>query len=168
MTRTTGIATVLTVAAALGLAACSSSSSSASGDVDSSFVAKANAICATAVAEHQGGKLPIANFDPLHPQPSQLPAIGQYFAKYGGAIATTTQLDGLAPPGKHAADWTKLRTLLDQVAANSQRQITAAENSDVAAFETTVHTASSLSVQIDKLGPQLGFADSSPCHKVYG
>lgn len=153
--------------AGLAAAACSSSSKH-TGDVDTAFVAKANAICATAVAKHGGAKLPVANFDPLHPDPGDLPAIGQYFARYGGATTTAAQLDALDAPRKHQGDWTKLRALVDEVATNARLQISAAEQSDIPAFEKTVHKARTLANRIDGIGPKLGFTDSSPCRKVFG
>ena len=104
----------------------------------SSFVSTANAICAKAVAEHDGHPFPVSNFDPLHPTARDLPAVGMYISRYGDASASVARLDALAVPAGHHADWEKLRALIDQVAANAQRQIAAAERSDVTRFEQTV------------------------------
>jgi len=117
----------------------------------SSFVSTANAICAKAVAEHDGHPFPVSNFDPLHPTARDLPAVGMYISRYGDASASVARLDALAVPAEHHADWEKLRALIDQAAANAQRQI-AAERSNVTRFEQTATIARSLAKQIDLLG----------------
>jgi hypothetical protein len=160
---------VLTATIALSVAACGSSKHTATVGIGSSFVAKANAICAKAVAKHDGHPFPVPNFDPLHPSARDLPAVGRYFAQYGDAATNTTaRLDALAAPPRQHADWEKLRALIDEAAANAQRQIAAAERSDIAGFEQTVTTARSLAKQINEIGPRLGFTSSSACSKVFG
>lgn len=154
-------------AAAVSMTACSSSNHHSTA-ADASFVSKANAICAAAVAQHAGHELPVAHFDPLHPDPADLPAIGRYFARYGAARDTAARLDALAAPADQQAAWAKLRGLIDRAAANATTQIAAAERSDVAAFEQTVSTARSLADQIDPVGQELGFSSGSPCRKVFG
>ena len=118
----------------------------------SSFVSTANAICAKAVAEHDGHPFPVSNFDPLHPTARDLPGVSMYISWYGDASASVAHLEALAVPAKHHAGWEKLRALIDQVAANAQRQIAAAERSNVTRFEQTVTIARSLAKQIDLLG----------------
>jgi len=54
----------LVVAAALSAAACGRSKHPAT--ADSSFVSVANAICARAVARHDGHPFPVPDFNPLH------------------------------------------------------------------------------------------------------
>lgn len=109
----------------------------------SSFVSTADAICAKAVAEHDGHPFPVSNFDSLHHAARDLPAVGMYISRYGDASASVARLDALAVPAEHHADWEKLRALIDQGAANAQRQITA-ERSNVTRFEQTVTIARSL------------------------
>ena len=115
-------------ATALSVAACTSSQRA----VDTRFVAKANAICAQAVARHSGHRFPLPGFDPLHPRPADLPAVGRYFARYGGASATTARMYALAAPTTLQREWQELRALINQAAANARRQITVAERADVA------------------------------------
>jgi hypothetical protein len=160
-------ALVLIAAITLSAAACGSSKHPAMAG-SSSFVAAANAICAKAVAEHDGHPFPVPDFNPLHPRARDLPAVGRYFARYGGASATAARLDALSVPAKHHADWEKLRALIDQAAVNARRQIAAAERSDLTGFEQTVTVARSLGIQINQLGPKLGFTSSSACSKVFG
>ena len=160
------IAPALLTLSTASIAACSSSKSAA--DVDTAFIAKANTICADAVAQHNGAAFPVADFDPLHPKAADLPAIGAYFARYGKAAATAARLDALGPPTERQAAWTRLRAVVDHVAENAQRQIDAARKSDVAGFEQTVRIARSLSARIEQLAPVVGFSPSSPCRKVFG
>jgi hypothetical protein len=151
-------------ATALSAAACTSSQRA----VDTRFVAKANAICAQAVARHSGHRFPLPGFDPLHPRPADLPAVGRYFARYGGASATTARMYALAAPTTHQREWQELRALINQAAANARRQITVAERADVAGFEQTVRTARHLSTEINRIAPRLGFTSSSPCGQLFG
>jgi hypothetical protein len=161
------VAVLAATASALSIAACSSSAKHNS-TVDTAFVAKANAICALAVARQNGHAVPVRGFDPLHPRPQDLPAVGRYFATYGGAAATAWQLDALTPPVKQKVNWTTLRGLVDEAGRNAQRQVTAAERSDVTGFEKTVTTARSLAIRIDQVGPKVGFKANAPCRKVFG
>jgi hypothetical protein len=157
---------VLMAAIALSAAACGSSKHPAT--AGSTLVSAANAICAKAVAKHDGHPFPVPDFDPLHPRARDLPAVGGYFARYGDASATAARLGALSAPARHHADWEKLRALIDQAAANAQRQITAAEKPDVTGFEQTVTIARSLGNQINQIGLKFGFTSSSACSKVFG
>lgn len=159
---------VLALVAATALSAAGCGSSKHPATADSSFVSAANAICARAVAKHDGHPFPVPGFNPLHPRAQDLPAVGRYLAQYGNARAAAARLDTLSAPAKHHADWKKLRALIDQAAANAQRQIAAAERPDVTWFEQTVTIARSLAKQINQIGPKLGFTTSSACSKVFG
>ena len=159
---------VLALMAAFALSAAACGSGKHPATAGSSFVSTANAICTKAVAKHDSHPFPIPNFNPLHPRAQDLPAVGRYLAQYGDGSATTARLDALSAPPRHHADWEKLRALIDQATANAQRQIAAAERSDVTEFEQTVITARSLTRQINQIGPELGFTSSSPCSKVFG
>jgi hypothetical protein len=110
----------------------------------------------------------VPDFDPLHPRAQDLPALGRYLAQDGDASAVAARLDALAVPSQHRAAWQKLRAVIDQATANAQRQIAAAERSDVTGFEQTVAINQSLARQINQIAPKLGFTPSSPCSKVFG
>jgi len=162
--RWAAIIMVAATAAALSVAACTSSQDAA----DTRFVAKANAICGQAIARHSAHPFPLPGFDPLHPRPADLPAVGRYFARYGSASATTARLDALTAPAGHQREWQQLRALINQAAANGRRQMTVAERADVAGFEQTVRTARHLSTEINRIAPRLGFTSSSPCGQLFG
>jgi len=158
------LAAASAAAAAISVAACANSQR----EVDARFIAKANAICAQAVARHSAHPFPLPGFDPMHPRPADLPAVGRYFTRYGNATATTARLDALAAPTAHQREWHELRALINQAAANARRQITAAERADIAGFEQTVRTVRHLSTQINRVAPRLGFTAASPCGQLFG
>ncbi len=92
---TSGVAARLAAAAAAtALPAAACASTQRPGDTGS--IAKANAICAQAVARHDAHPFPLPGFDPMHPRPADLPAVGRYFAQYARATATTSRLDAIA------------------------------------------------------------------------
>jgi hypothetical protein len=159
---------VLALMAAFAFSAAACGSSQAPATADGSFVSAANSICAGAVAKHDGHPFPVPDFDPLHPRTQDLPAVGRYLDQYGDVSAIDARLDALPAPSQHHADWQKLGALIDQATANAQRQIAAAERSDVTGFEQTVAINQSLARQINQIAPKLGFTPSSPCSKVFG
>jgi hypothetical protein len=162
--RRAAIIMVAALATALSVAACTGSQRT----VDTRFVARANAICGQSVARHSAHPFPLPGFDPLHPRPADLPAVGRYFARYGSASATTARLDALAAPPGGQREWQELRALINKAAANARRQITVAERADVAGFEQAVRTARHLSTEINRIAPRLGFRSSSPCGQLFG
>jgi hypothetical protein len=131
-------------------------------------VSRVDAVCAAAVARHSGHAFPVSDFDPEHPDPRELPAVGDYFATYGGLPATTSGLHGLVPPADESATWRRLLDVADRLTANSERQVAAARARDVTTFIGTVRTANDLVAEINSVGRALGFDSSSPCHQVYG
>jgi hypothetical protein len=160
-------------AAALLAAACTSSStperpSGGPSGAHTAFVAAVGQACARAVAAHDGHPFPLQGFDPEHPGADELPAVGNYFARYGGLPQTMAALHRLTPPAADAAAWSKLLELADQVSANAQRQIGAARAKDVTTFVRTVHTATRLSDELDTAGTRFGFTSESQCGKVFG
>lgn len=63
----------------LALSACGGSNESA--DTSDAVTAEIEAICAErALSFADRGDFPVADFDPEHPDPADLPAVGDYFA----------------------------------------------------------------------------------------
>lgn len=120
------------------------------------FLARIDKICGHAVAAHAGHPFLRADFDPEHPNPKQLPAIGNYFARYGGLPQTMAALHKLTPPAADAAAWHQLLTVADQMRDNAERQITAARAEDVSSSLTTVHTAQRLTDELNNQGARFG------------
>jgi hypothetical protein len=159
----------LTVAllASTVVAGCGNGSRSAH-DVHGAFVEEVDQVCARAVAAHRGHSFPVAGFDPAHPDPRQLPAVADYFARYGGLPRTDTALHALAPPPGDVEAWQRLLALADQMTANAQRQVAAARVGDVSAFTATVATTSDLVPRINAAGTRFGFDPDSACGQVFG
>jgi hypothetical protein len=132
------------------------------------FVASVNDVCDRAVRAHQGHDFPVEGFDPLNPDPSQLPTIGDYFASYGQLPEIEHALHALRPPSADAADWAALLRLVDRVTANSQTQIRAAQARDVATFVATVRQGDLLTEAIDAAGRRFGFHSGTACAQVFG
>jgi hypothetical protein len=165
------VAPLVTAVAALAATACGGHTGPAgtrATTYDAAFTARANAVCAVAVARHAGHPFPVRDFDPLHSKTADLPVVARYLTRYGAADQVAAQLDALAPPAAHQTEWRHLRTLIDQAAANSDRQIAAAEGVDIPGFERTVQTARSLAAAIDQVSLVLGFTPASPCAQVFG
>lgn len=161
-------ASVLLVGCGGGSGSAAAGSHGSSAGTRTAFVAQANAVCAQAVAKHAGHSFPVAGFDPEHPDPSQLPAVADYFAQYGGLATTTAGLHRLTPPNDDAAAWQGVLGVADRITANAQQQIAAGRARDVAGFVDAVHTANDLIPQLNQAASRLGFADDSACHQVFG
>lgn len=136
--------------------------------MENAFLRSVDAVCAKAVAAHTGHDFPLQDFDPESPDPSQLPAVGDYFAQYGGLSTTTAALHAPHPPAKDVSDWRAVLSDADQLTSNSERQIRAARAQDARTFVTTVHIADALTDEINSDAGRLGMTGDSPCHQVYG
>lgn len=160
------LAGLAVVAAGALLTGCGGGSRPA--DPHTAFLARVDRVCARAVAAHAGHPFPFADFDPEHPDPGRLPAVGDYFARYGGLAPTTTALRALTPPTSDSAAWHTLLDLAGQMAANAQRQIAAARGRDVPGFVRTVATTNGLVPEINDAGARFGFTRRSACGQVFG
>lgn len=132
------------------------------------FLASVTEVCQRAVDAHRGHDFPAAGFDPLHPDPSRLPAVGDYFASYGGLPETDRALHALHPSAPDTEAWAAVLTLVDQVTANARTQIRAARARDVATFVATVRTAQSLTDRLNAAAERLGLRPDSACAQVFG
>jgi hypothetical protein len=108
------------------------------------------------------------NFDPERPDPAQLPAVGDYFARYGALAETTHALHALTPPAAVSRDWRNLLAIADRMVANSQRQIDAARARDTETFVQTVHVSTDLVGQLNVVAKRIGIRRTSPCAQVFG
>jgi hypothetical protein len=158
----------IAVSAAIALAGCSAGHTEHAHALATSFLARANAICATAVRVQATHPFPIEHFDPTNPSPAQLPIVAAYFSRYGRSHQLAHDLDDLGEPSSGVDDWQHLRTLIHQVSANADAQIAAGRRHDVAAFESAVAAAAILQRRIAALGQELGFAAGDACAHEFG
>lgn len=166
VTRLAAIGAVAVLVAGCGSGASHGRASAAS--AHSAFLTAVSDVCARAVSAHAGHPFPVSGFDPDQPDPDQLPAVGNYFARYGGLTQTLTGLHSLDPPPSDAAPWRELLAVADEIRDNARRQIDAARSKDVTTFVRTVHTAQRLIDELDSTGARLGFMSDSPCRQVFG
>lgn len=117
---------------------------------------------------HAGHPFPVSNFNPEHPDPAQLPAVGIYFARYGGLAETTHALHALTPPAGASRDWRTLLSVADRIVANADRQQAAAHARDSKTFVQTVHVSSDLVRQLNNAAKRIGIRTTSPCAQVFG
>jgi hypothetical protein len=160
------LVSLLTVA---GCGGTSHSNQSATGpSPHAAFVASVDAVCQRAVEAHAGHPFPLSSFDPLHPDPSQLPVVGNYFARYGQLPVTARALHALTPPAADAGAWSSILGLVDRLTANVRAQIAAARGEKVPVFVSTVLTTKRVTKRIDAAGRRFGFGPESPCARVFG
>jgi hypothetical protein len=162
------LAAAATITGCGGAPSTSDASGARSDPAHAAFMASVEQKCRPAVAAHSGHAFPVKDFDPLHPDAEKLPAVADYFARYGGLPSTTRALHGLTPPANDARAWKNLLGLADQVTANAQQQIHAARSRDVNGFVRTVHVSDRLISQIDDAGARFGFTPNSACGQVFG
>ena len=156
------------LAAAAGCGSSTPAAHTGASSAHAAFLVTVNGVCQRAVDAHQGHDFPLFQFDPMHPDPKQLPTVGDYFAKYGGLPETTDALHRLTPPPADAVRWRALLHLADVSAANVQRQIAAARARDAQTFVDTVRVVQQLGPQVDAAGSRFGFGSGSACSKVFG
>jgi hypothetical protein len=173
--ETARAATVVLATAAV-LAGCGSTkkqSSATSGTatvastrIDAPFIARVNAVCAGAAAGTP--RFPYPNFDPVHPDVKLLPKVGAFFAKRQAiADAVPRQLLKLGQPATGQGTWAQMVVLAARDRAIADRQIKAAEASDVRGFVATVNEISQVSSRLGQLANEAGFPTNSPCSMIF-
>jgi hypothetical protein len=178
-----------TVALLLGVAACGSSKKSGSAataassnapppavssagtaakTLEAPFIARANAVCARAKAAIDAhGKFPYPTFDPLHPDVRLLPRIGAFFAATQAmADRVPRELRDLGSPRRARRQWAELVALVTQSRTIRDRQVAAAEASNVPAFVATVNAVQANQTRLEDVGSISGFTPASPCNAV--
>jgi hypothetical protein len=166
--RLVALITSVLVPAACGSSGRHAGASGTPGGGHTAFIASVDKVCARAVAAHQGHPFPVTGFDPENPNPDKLPAVANYFARYGGLPRIDATLHRLQAPSPDARKWHALLSLVDQVTANAQRQITAARAKDVTTFVQTVHTNERLTTRLQAAAGSFGLTSESDCSEVFG
>jgi hypothetical protein len=135
---------------------------------EASFIARANAVCERAksiIAAH--GQFPYPNFDPLHPELKLLQKLGAFLAAtqpVGDRVPI--ELHDLGTPRESPTLWTGIVNLAKRYRTIADRQIKAAEASNVSAFVATVNEAFATDKQLTQLTSVGGLPPSSPCNQV--
>jgi hypothetical protein len=111
------------------------------------FRVHANAACERAAAQLASlPPFPFSTFDPLHPDPAQLPLVGQFFTGPGDPRPILTKLDAdlraLGRPPADAHGWARVLTARSSSLAARSKQDDAALQGNVPAFVASVHDVS--------------------------
>lgn len=168
--------TTLTIAlAAFGLTACGNSSpgtapsSPASAKINAEFVTKVSQMCSTNLKEFPLiGKFPYADFNPQHPNPSQLPAVGAYFTQnQRGNGALESAIRDLGEPATGANSWRKVEAIAFQALSNEKAQATDAQASNTTAFVSTVHRNQTISSELATAAKQAGLPITGACAQLF-
>jgi hypothetical protein len=138
--------------------------------LDQAFIGKVDRWCAITVQRYQTvqGTFPLPSFDPLHPDPAQLPQVGRFFAR-GATVRDRipAQLQALGEPATGAAAWNGLRDDLIQSTDLADTQITAASAANAPAFAAAAAQVRDLSDKIHATGLQLGFPTDTSCADLF-
>ena len=153
-----------------GAQAASTSQGGGSATLEPAFVARVNHLCTqTGMAvQRVHGNFSHPGFDPLHPDPKVLPQVGAFFAASRSINdRLPDEFAALGEPRQAAAKWRAIVALARQDRGVADRQIAAAEASDVPAFVATVREVQRLSARISSLALGAGFARHSPCSEIF-
>lgn len=138
--------------------------------IDPEFLKKANDVCTEAFSRRPEAPppLPMKNFDPRNPEPDQLPAIADHFAKFNDPDLVVSELVTLGEPSKGEEHWRASLAIARRSAANGNAQIEAARAKDTAAFVRFVNEGDDIRKEFGKVVPTAGFDASSACGRDYG
>ena len=163
-------AAALAAATLVGCGGTAATSTGGEATVDSAFIGKADAWCARTVAGYHAaqGSFPARSFDPLHPDPAQLPQVGRFLAR-GNHIrdGMPAGLRALGEPTTGAAQWDRVRDLFLRTVHLAHAEITAALAGNTTAFATAAGKVRDLGKQIGTADTAAGFPDSTPFAQLF-
>jgi hypothetical protein len=136
--------------------------------VDTTFVAKADTACTTAVKNVAQRKFPYLDFNPTNPNVSELPGIGAFYDASKFSHDELTFVHDLGEPATGKGTW---KAFVDQVGQEQTElavQISAAEASNKTAFVESVNRLATIETRIDSLAVAAGFAQDSDCITLFG
>ena len=147
---------------ALTVSSCGGSDSSSSSSLSAeseAAIEQIETICDDAASEAREarGDFPVADFDPEHPDPAGLPAVGNYFS-IGHAIWDKALVDARAVT-VHAEIQPQVDALLSAVESDlalAKSQAAAAKASDVDGFVATLPKVDESAAVVDEAADELG------------
>jgi hypothetical protein len=133
------------------------------------FVTKVSQMCSTNLADFPAiGKFPYTDFNPQDPSPSQLPAVGAYFAQnQRGDGALESAIRDLGEPATGANSWNKVGAIAFEFLNNAQAQATDAEASNTTAFVSAVRRNQAISNELMTAAKQAGLPLSGACAQLF-
>jgi hypothetical protein len=134
--------------------------------IEPSFQARATAICiSTGAALRAEGSFPFPDFDPEHPNATQLPAIATFEAKtVANEQSWQKQLHALRQPNIGAAAWNTFLAAVDSNVVSTVAQQRAAQRGDSATFTQTFHDLTAQGPGDTKAAVAIGAPICDPDH----
>jgi hypothetical protein len=131
---------------------------------DDAFTAGANRLCRSAAAKLATlPPFPLPNFDPLHPDPASLPAVGAFFTGPGDPrpvlSALDSQLEGLGHPVAGRAGWRSVLAAREGELTVIAEQDRAALAGNLPAFVRSVHASAANFRQVAITATVFGVTD---------
>jgi hypothetical protein len=150
-------------------ASTTSSTGATNAKLDAAFVSKVNQVCAANLKRFPAvGTFPYANFNQNSPNPSQLPAVGAYFAEnQRGDGSLESAIQNLDQPATGAGSWNKIKALALAFLNNAAAQKRYAEASDVSGFVSAVHQNETITNQLKSAATEAGLPANGPCAQVF-
>jgi hypothetical protein len=171
------IAAVGTLVLAVGtLSGCGSTSSNttassgaATAGLDTPFVAKVEQLCAANLKEYPPtGTFPYTDFNPHGPDPSQLPAVGAYFAEnQRGDGPLKSAIQNLGEPTTGAGAWAKLEALALAFLTNAETQKAYAQAGNAAGFVASVNQNATITSDLKNAATRAGLPVTGACAQVF-
>ena len=160
--RALSLAVIAAVFLVVGASACGGDDSDESTDASAAVVEQIEGIC-TAWKEtlDERGDFPVDDFDPENPSPTELRAVGAYFAS--GHPATDemiAELRELSPPAEFGDQVESLVSALEAELESAQEQTRAAQAGDVEAFVATLDDAASSQEVVEDAADELSGGES--------
>lgn len=152
---------------ALALAA-TGCSASANAKPDAAFTGHTTALCQAdgrSIRAHER-PFPFTSFNPLNPQPAQLPTIAAFYNAYDwqAALSVQRQMHAQPAPAQGSARWQAYLRQLDRYVANYRAQIVAAEQRSAKAFAATAVQFAHMAPAVNAAAAAAGVPACSPFH----
>ena len=155
--RALSLAVIAAVFLVVGASACGGDDSDGSTDASAGVIEQIEGICAVwKDTLDERGDFPVADFDPENPSPTDLQAVGAYFASgHPATEAMIAELRELSPPADIENEVESLVSALEAELESAQKQTRAAQAGDVEAFVATLDDAASSQEVVEETADEL-------------
>lgn len=137
-----------------------STSTTPSVAVGTAFLAKANAVCAAAIAYGEKHPFPYPQFSPTDPRVELLPKVAAYDRQTPDVVA---QLIALHEPSTGKQQWAAVVAVLRRIAQNEQAQTAAADSADKQAYVRAVKAGGLIFEDLRSTAEQAGLLSAQSC-----
>jgi len=162
LTRALSFAVVAAASLTVGASACGGDDSEGSSDASAAVIEQIEGICSDwKNTLDERGDFPVEGFDPEDPSPTDLPAVGNYFASGNRATEEAiAKLRELSPPADIDDEVESLVAALEAELESAQVQTSGAQAGDVEAFIATLDDAASSQEAVEEAADELGGGES--------